>query len=141
MKARLICTGILAAMASFSALAEGSLTAGCLNEMAYEPRLTILADKVSIAQSAARTARSAPERVATAEEREAVALWGHLRQQCFEFGAAQRRASMQAQEIAFLRSVFVFQQRLVADLQAGRLTYAEFSKRRGELTEAAGQEI
>ena len=51
------------------------------------------------------------------------------RNQCFDAGAAKRRALSKPQEIAFLRSVFVFQQRLVADLQQGRLTYAEFNQR------------
>jgi hypothetical protein len=35
----------------------------------------------------------------------------------------------------------VFQQRLVAELQQGRLTYAEFNQRRAELAQAAGTEI
>ena len=137
MKAKLICTAIFAATASFGAAAQ--TTAGCVAELAFEPRLTIIADKVDVVR--ANRGVQAPDRVATTEEKDALRLWAHLRQECFEFGAKQRRASSKPQEIAFLRSVFVFQQRLVADLQAGRVTYAEFKQRRGELVEAAGQEI
>jgi hypothetical protein len=68
-------------------------------------------------------------------------VWLGKRQECYDSGAAQRRATTRPQQIAFLRSVFVFQQRLVADLQIGRVTYAQFNQRRLELVEAAGQEI
>ena len=81
------------------------------------------------------------ERAPTEQERAAVAMWMEKRNQCFDAGAAKRRAVSQPQEIAFLRSLFVFQQRLVAELQQGRLTYAEFNQRRAELAEAAGTEI
>ena len=139
MNAKMICTGILALGASFGAAAQESLSAGCINELAFEPRLAIIADKVDVVRAVPDD--RAPERLATPQEGAALALWAEMRQACFEYGAAHRRASSKPQEAAFLRSVFVFQQRLVADLQGGRVTYAEFSKRRLELVEAAGQEI
>jgi len=141
MKTKLICTGLLALAASFGAAAEESLTGGCMSELAFEPRLALIADKVGVAHSAETVRLRAPERAVSPEERAAVALWAHLRNECFEFGAAQRRASLPRLESALVKSVFVFQQRLVAELQGGRVTYAEFNRRRLELVEAAGQEI
>jgi len=138
MKTNLICTGVFALAASFGAAAQDTATQGCIQELAFEPRLTVIAGKVDVVHAVA--APQAPDRLATPEERAAVGLWLHLRQQCFQFGAAQRHATAKAQEIAFVRSVFVFEQRLVAELQNGRVTYAEFTKRRLELAEAAGQE-
>lgn len=140
MKAKLICTAILALAPGFAA-AESNPTESCIDALANEPRLQVLADKLALARSSqARLVRVA-ERTPSAEERAAIAVWMDKRNGCFEAGVAQRRAEMKAPEIAFVRSVFVFQQRLVAELQQGRLTYAEFNHRRAELAAAAGQEI
>ena len=139
MKTKLICTGILALAASCNAFA--SQTEDCIDRLASEPRLQVLADKVALARSTQASLVRVSDRTATEQERAALALWLEKRQQCFEVGDAQRRARLVPQEIAFLRSVFVFQQRLVADLQGGRLTYAEFNRRRAELAEVAKQEI
>lgn len=139
MKAKLICAGILA-LAAGNAVAANP-TENCIDLLASEPRLQVLADKVALARSTQASLVRVSERIATEQERAALALWLEKRQQCFEAGDAQRRARLVPQEIAFLRSVFVFQQRLVADLQGGRLTYAEFNRRRAELAEVAKQEI
>jgi len=139
MKTKLICSAIFALAASFGAAAQDSATAGCVQELAFEPRLSIIAGKVDVVHAAAHS--QAPDRVATPEERAAVGLWLHLRNECFEFGAAQRRAAYTAQDNAFVRAMFVFEQRLVAELQRGRVTYTEFNQRRLELVEAAGQEL
>ena len=139
MKTKLTCSAILALAASFGAAAQSPVTAGCLQELAFEPRLSIIANKVDVVHAAAHS--QAPDRVATAEERAAVGLWLHLRNECFEFGAAQRRAAYKPQDNAFTRAMFVFEQRLVAELQRGRVTYAEFNRRRLELVEAAGEEL
>ena len=139
MKAKLICSGILALAASFGALANP--TENCIDSLAADAGLRVLSDKVALARSTQAFAVRVADRVANEQERAAVALWLEMRNQCFDAGAAYRRSVSTPQEIAFLRSLFVFQQRLVADLQAGRVTYAEFSQRRGELLEAAGQEI
>ena len=140
MKTQLICSGILAAMASFGSLAQDK-TASCIDSLAADSRLQVIADKVALARSGQGSSMRALDRVANDQERAAVAVWLGKRQECFEAGSQKRRAISTPQEIAFLRSVFVFQQRLVADLQDGRLTYAEFNQRRGELLLAAGQEI
>jgi hypothetical protein len=134
-----ICTAILALATSFGAL--GQTTASCIDSLVKDGSLKVLADKVALAHSNQAASVRAPDRVANEQERAAVALWLGKRQECFEAGAKQRRAASKPQDIAFARSVFVFQQRLVAELQDGRITYTEFNKRRLELVEAAGQEI
>jgi hypothetical protein len=139
MNAKLICTAILALAPAFAA-AEPSPTESCIDSLASEPRLQVLADKVALARSTQGRLVRAADRSPSQMERAAIAVWMEKRNACFDAGAEQR-AQMTAPERAFQRSVFVFQQRLVADLQGGRLTYAEFNRRRAELAEAAGQEI
>ena len=140
MKTKLICSGILALATSFGALAQAT-TANCIDSLATDGRLQVIADKVALAHSNQAGSVRTLDRVANEQERAAVAVWLGRRQECFEAGTKSRRAVSAPQEIAFVRSVFVFQQRLVAELQSGRVTYAEFNKRRLELVEAAGQEI
>lgn len=139
MKLKLICGAVLAVSATFAAAAQETPTVGCIKSLAAEARLKPIADKVDLVRAAPNA--KAPQRLATAEERAAVAVWSEMRQGCFEQGASYRRATSKPQEIAFQRSVFVFQQRLLADLQQGKVTYAEFSKRRAELDEAAGEQL
>jgi len=136
-----ICIATLALAASCGALAAEDPTRACIGALAAEPRLALLADKVVLAHGKQGAATRAVDRVATEQERAAVAIWMGKRNECFDAGVEHRRTSSKPQERAFVRSVFVFQQRLVADLQAGRLTYAEFNRRRGELAASAGQEI
>jgi hypothetical protein len=140
MKANAICTGVLALAASFGA-AAATPTETCIDALANDPSLQVLADKVALARSGQAALVRAADRAPTGPERAALASWMEKRNQCFDAGAAKRRALSKPQEIAFLRSVFVFQQRLVADLQQGRLTYAEFNQQRAELAQAAGTEI
>jgi hypothetical protein len=135
-----ICGGILALAMSFGAQAQQA-TANCMDSLSKDGSLKAIADKVALAHSNQAASVRAPDRVANEQERAAVALWLGKRQECFEAGVPQRRASSKPQEVAFARSVFVFQQRLVAELQDGRITYTEFNQRRRELVEAAGQEI
>ncbi len=139
MQAHAICTAILALAASFAAAANP--TEACIGSLAKDPNLQVLADKVALARSGQAALVRIAERAPSEQERAAVALWMEKRSQCFDAGAAKRRAVSKPQEIAFLRSVFVFQQRLAAELQQGRLTYAEFNQRRAELAQAAGTEI
>src|SRR6185295_16823008 len=76
MKTNLICTAVLALTASFGAAAQDTATQGCIQELAFEPRLTIIASKVDVVHAVAMP--QAPERAATPEERAAVGLWLHL---------------------------------------------------------------
>jgi hypothetical protein len=139
MKANAICTGILLLAAGFGAAANP--TESCIGSLHKDSGLRVLADKVALGRSAQVTLVRVADRAPTEPERAALAAWMEKRNQCFEAGAAKRRALSKPQEIAFLRSLFVFQQRLVAELQQGRLTYAEFNERRAELAQAAGTEI
>ena len=139
MRANSICSGLLALAASFGAAANP--TEACIGSLAKEPSLQVLAGKVALGRSGQAALVRVADRAPTEQERAAVALWMEKRSQCFDAGAAKRRTVSKPQEIAFLRSVFVFQQRLVADLQQGRLTYVEFNQRRAELAQAAGTEI
>src|SRR5687768_16520411 len=115
MKAKLICTAVLALASGFAAAAANP-TEGCIDSLASEPRLQVLADKVALARSTQARLVRVSDRVATERERAAIAVWQQKRMQCFEAGVDQRRAVMKPQEAAFVRSVFVFQQRLMADL-------------------------
>jgi hypothetical protein len=140
MKANAFCIGVLALAASLGA-AAATPTETCIDALAKDPSLQVLADKVALARSGQAARVRIADRAPTEPERAALAAWMEKRSQCFDAGAAKRRVLSKPQEIAFLRSVFVFQQRLVADLQQGRLTYAEFNHRRAELAQAAGTEI
>jgi hypothetical protein len=141
MKSTLICGGMLALAASFGAHASANPTEDCIDALSAIPALQPVADKVALSRSTQARAVRVADRTPTAQERDALALWLMKRNDCFDAGAAQRRAAATPQQIAYTRSVFVFQQRLVADLQAGRMTYAEFNRRRAELATAAGEEI
>src|SRR5262245_34350815 len=131
MKTKLICGAVLALSATFAAAAQDTPTSGCIEELAYEPRLKPIADKVDLVR--ANSQLKSPQRVASADEKAALVLWAEMRQGCFDYGTAYRRTHSSPQDAALVRSVFVFQQRLVVELQQGSLTYAEFSKRRAEL--------
>jgi hypothetical protein len=139
MKAKLICGAVLAMAASFGANAQP--TDKCMAALSSEARLQPIADKVALGRTGEAALVRVMDRAASEQERTVIAVWLHKRNECFDAGAGYRRAMSTPQEIAFLRSVFVFEQRLVSDLQAGRLTYAEFNRRRIELAQAAGQEI
>jgi hypothetical protein len=139
MKAKLICTAVLA-LASFSAAAQDP-TSRCIAGLASEPRLQAIADKVALGQAGQPRLIRVAESTPAADERTALALWLNMRNECFDAGDQYRRSVSKAQDAAYLRSVFAFQQRLVAELRDGRLTYAEYQRRRAELTQATGQEI
>lgn len=139
MKAKLFCTAVLA-LASFAALAQDP-TARCMEKLSAEPRLSPIADKVALVRSSQPFVQRVSDATASAEERAALAVWMNLRAKCYDAGADYRRALATPQEIAYVRSVFVFQQILVAELQAGRIGYAEYNRRRAELAQSAGQEI
>jgi hypothetical protein len=136
---KLICGAVLAMIATFAAAAQDTPTASCMKQLAFEARLKPIADKVDLVQHNGNI--WAPDRLATSEERAIVAVWADMRKGCFEYGDAHRRSISKPAEVAFQRSLFTFQQRLVVDLQLGKITYAEFSQRRAELLVAAGEEL
>src|SRR5262245_3445783 len=92
MKTKLLCIGILAMAASFGAAAQETSrnitdpTASCIGALAGEPRLKLIADKMSPAQG-----MKLPERAATADERAAFATLVSMRKGCFDAGTPYRR--------------------------------------------------
>jgi hypothetical protein len=128
--------GAIALASSFGALAQAlpDPTFGCSQELAFEPRLDAIAEKVAlIAGAEATPAMRALDRFATAEERAALELWAHFRQQCFNYGESHRAATYTSAQRALLAVMFRTDQRLLADLQRGRLTYAEFNSSSSQL--------
>src|SRR5262245_53041440 len=136
MKTKLICTGIVAMAASFGAAAQETSrnvtdpTASCIGALAGEPRLKLIADKVAPGQGI-----RVPERAVTAEERAAVATLVSMRKGCFDAGTPYRRVVSTPQEFTVTHNAFAYQQGLLTDLQEGRITYAEFNRRRLKLVD------
>src|SRR5262245_30083458 len=108
---KLICTAVLAMAPAFGLAANP--TENCIDSLAADASLKVLADKIALARSSQAQLVRVSDRTATQEERVAIAAWMQKRNACFDAGVEQRRASMKPQEVAFVRSVFVFQQRLV----------------------------
>jgi len=147
MKTRLICTAMVALAASLGAAAQeagrnvADPTASCIGALAGEPRLKLIADKVALGQGINTPARTL-NRAASDDERAAVAAWLGMRKDCFDRGARYRRAVSSPQEFALVSDAFEHQQRMVADLQAGRMTYSEFNSHRLRLANfAAGYDL
>jgi len=147
MKAKLICTGILALAASFGAAAQETSrnvtdpTASCIVNLAGEPRLKLIADKVALGRGINIPARFL-ERAPNADERSALAIWLEMRQDCFNEGAKYRHVVSTPGEIELARDAFDYQQQMVAELKAGRMTYVQFNNRRMKLANfAAGHDL
>ena len=133
-----IAIGIVMLAASFSALAQHGpvdRTYGCLERTAHDPRLAIIADKVALAHGPGLKAAPALDRSVGAEERAAVALWLELRERCFAAGGHYRYTVLTPHEHIAVQGAFEFQQRLLANLAQGGITYAQFNRRRLELAE------
>lgn len=128
MKVKLVCTGILAIAASFGTMAQETgynvtdPTASCIDALAGQPGLKLIADKVQ--------GFNAPARIATTQERAAVASLVTMRKSCFDQGSRYRQAVSTPQEFDFARNAFAYQQSLLSDLQEGRITFAQYSQRR-----------
>ena len=133
-----IAIGIVMLAASFAALAQDGpvdRTYGCLEKALHEPRLAVIADKVALAYGPGLKTAPALERLVNAEERAAVALWVELRERCFAAGGHYRFTALTPHEHLAIQGAFEFQQRLLANLQQGGITYAQFNRRRLELAE------
>jgi len=133
--------GIVMLAASFATLAQdaaGTLvdpTYGCLEKMARESRLALIADKVALGHGASLKTVRGLDRPANAEERAAVALWLERREQCFAAGGYYRFTALTPQEHLAVYQSFEFQQRLLVNLEQGRMNYVQFNRRRLELAE------
>src|SRR5262245_29547685 len=111
MKAKQLILSAAMALAAGGAAAKGDPTTACINSLAADPGLKVLADKVALARSAQGALIRVADRAANESERAALAVWLEKRNACFEAGVAHRKAGAKPQELAFVRSVFVFQQR------------------------------
>jgi hypothetical protein len=141
---QLICTGILAMVASFSAFAQDAAedmndpTVRCNDSLATEARFSVIADKMILGYAGAP--RRAVHRTATAQERGAIGQWIEARKSCFEAGVQFRRSHLKSEEAAYARSAFVFQQMAVIRLMEGKTSYADFNQQSLKLAVAATQE-
>jgi hypothetical protein len=133
-----IAIGIVMLAASFTGLAQDGpvdRTYGCLERMVRDPRLAIIADKVALVHGPGLKAAPALERSVNTEERAAVALWLDLRERCFFAGGHYRFTALTPHEHIAMQGAFEFQQRLLANLAQGGVTYSQFNRRRLELAE------
>lgn len=135
MKSKLLCTGILAMAASFGAVAQETdrnvtdPTASCIGALAGEPGLKLIAGKVQ--------GYDAPARSASAQERAAVATLASMRKDCYDAGTRYRKVVSTPQELSFAQDAFAYQQGLLADLQEGRITFAQYNQRRLKMVAVA----
>ena len=127
--------------ASFASLAQEAPrtridpTYACLEKMARESRLALIADKVALAYGASMKTVRGLDRSANVEERAAVAHWLDRREQCFAAGEYYRFTFLTPQEHLAVYQSFEFQQRLLVNLEQGRMNYLQFNRRRLELAE------
>jgi hypothetical protein len=134
MKTIRIAAFMLAAAGAINGFAQDA-TSDCIKGVARDARLAAIADKVGLEYRGA-AASPALERLASDEERAALALWHGLRRECFAVGQQQRRKMLDAQARSAVESAFLFQQVLLSRLQQGELTYGEFSRRHAELAKS-----
>lgn len=127
--------------ASFASVAQETPGPGvdptyaCLERMARESRLALIADKVALAHGPGLKTIRGLDRPASTEERAAVAHWLDRREQCFASGEYYRFTFLTPQEHLAVYQSFEFQQRLLANLEQGRMNYVQFNRRRLELAE------
>lgn len=136
-----IAIGIVMIAASFASVAQETPatfvdpTYACLEKMARESRLVLIADKVALAHGPGMKTVRGLDRPANTEERAAVAHWLDRREQCFAAGEYHRFTFLTPQEHLAVYQSFEFQQRLLVNLEQGRMSYVQFNRRRLELAE------
>jgi hypothetical protein len=113
---------------------EAYPTNQCTDRLAQDHRLAAIADKVALSHTADTTVvMLALDDQVAAPEHAALKLWSKLRQACFDLGDAFRRTAVVPERAALAVRLFDLQQSLIDELDAGRVTYAEFNLRRVEL--------
>jgi hypothetical protein len=131
--------GAIALATSFGAFAQAlqDSTPGCIRRLASDARLAGVADKVALNGDAeVLLSLRALDRVPTADERQVLELWSRLRQQCFNYGEFDRNAASTRAQAVLVAGIFDAGQKLIEDLQNGRLTYADFNSNSSQLQEA-----
>src|SRR5262245_49221711 len=138
MKRNIFRTGLAAMLLALGAQVHADEvpypTNQCLDRLEQEARLAPIAGKVALV-STQETAAAMLEldHEATLAERGALALWGKLRQACFDLGADFRREQVIPERALLAGRLFELHQRLLDELREGRMTYAEFNRRRLEV--------
>jgi hypothetical protein len=142
---KLICTAVLAT-ASLGAFAQDAAedlngpTVVCTGALAGDPRVAVLADKVDVAPMPFAHMARAPNRIATAAERKAIALWVTRRDECFHAGTEYRLKTLLTEEQSYADSLFGAQRALSVQLLQGRMTYAQYNRYRFDLFQSAQYE-
>jgi len=134
MKTIRIAALVIAAAGAVNGFAQDA-TSDCMKGVARDVRLAAIADKVGLEYTGEATS-PALERIASGEERAALAVWHGLRRECFVVGQQQRRKMLDAQTRSAVESAFLFQQVLLSRLQQGELTYDEFSRRHADVAKS-----
>ena len=108
-------------------------TNACIDSLGFELRLMPIADKVALGRSD-QTAGDMLEldRAAQPAEQQALELWSRLRQACFDIGAEFRKGLPNAEQAALAGRLFTLHQTMIGELREGRMTFAEFNRRRVE---------
>ena len=109
MKTLSIGLAIFAASCAAALAQDGPVdrTYGCLERMARDPRLAVIADKVALVHGPGLKVAPALERSVNAEERAAVALWLDLRERCFFAGGYYRFTALTPHEHIAMQGAFV----------------------------------
>jgi hypothetical protein len=113
----------------------------CYQALSSEPQFATIREKVSLGgvMDEMRRMTKSSDR-ANQQEASALATWRDAREKCHQqevFYFATRDSKIEA----LARDHFAAVQTLITDLQAGNLTYGEFSKRRIEVYESASDRI
>ena len=146
MKTKQICIGIAALVTSFGAFAQDAAedlngpTVVCVGQLAGEPRLFPIVDKIDVAPMPFAAMPRTPERTATASERKAIALWMERRDECFTAGTQYRVKTLLPEEQSYAASLYNVQRGLAVELLKGKMTYAEYNQTRFDLFKAAQYE-
>jgi len=146
MKKNLICSAVLAMTASFGAFAQDAAedlngpSVVCAGALAGDPRLAVLADKLDVAPLPFAHMVRSPDRVPTAGERKAIALWVDRRAECFHAGAEYRMKTLLPEEQSYADALFGAQHAISERLLQGRMTYAHYNRLRFDLFRSAQYE-
>ena len=138
-----ICVCLWLALMPWAALSQqkGNPAAPCFRALADDARFAPIRDKVALGGSIEemRSRTSSNER-AKGEEGAALGAWRSAREGCHRQEAGYY-ATRDVQIQALAREHFAAVQSLIGDLQAGKLSYGEFGRRRVELYEQVTRQI
>jgi hypothetical protein len=137
----LLLTSLALCTSAAVAQPKGNPALPCFNALSSDPRFSAIKDKVALGGTMEELRRvpSSAER-AGPQERPILDAWKGARDECRRLELpyyATRDAGVQA----LARDHFAAVQGLIAELQAGAMSYGEFGKRRVELYEKVNRDI